>query len=135
MSATQLTRLADFTGGAGFMVIVFAILTSPRWWLVVAALLLMIIASVFALHPISPRAVKKIKLTHYPQAAGRVRSSLMPHREPVQVRRVDQCDTLHELITHCFPASGGAFLRRVYTILDLAIGMGCPLTLAIAPPV
>src|SRR5437016_3642519 len=60
----------------------------------------------------------------------------MPHnRAPVQVKRVDQCDTLHELITHCFPAFGGAFLRRVYTILDRAIGLQCPLTLAISGPV
>ena len=46
-----------------------------------------------------------------------------------------KCETLDELITHCFPAFGGAFLRRIYTILDRAIGMGCPLTLAIAGPV
>ena len=56
-------------------------------------------------------------------------------RRPVQVRRVDECDTLDELIRHCFPAFGGAFLRRIYTILDRAIGMGCPLTLAISGPV
>jgi deoxyhypusine synthase len=48
---------------------------------------------------------------------------------------VDQCNSLDELITHCFPAFGGAFLRRVYTILDRAVGMGCPLTLAVAGPV
>ena len=53
----------------------------------------------------------------------------------VKVRRVDECDSLHELITHCFPAFGGAFFRRIYTILDQAIGMGCPLTLAISGPV
>src|SRR5579862_2915342 len=53
----------------------------------------------------------------------------------VKVRRVDECESLHELITHCFPAFGGAFLRRIYTILDQAIGMGCPITLAISGPV
>ena len=53
----------------------------------------------------------------------------------VKVRRIDECDSLHDLITHCFPAFGGAFLRRIYTILDHAIGMGCPLTLAISGPV
>src|SRR5271154_2716828 len=53
----------------------------------------------------------------------------------VKVRRVDECDTLHDLITHCFPAFGGAFLRRIYTILDRAIGMGCPITLAISGPI
>jgi len=56
-------------------------------------------------------------------------------RRRVEVRRVDACDTLDELIRHCFPAFGGAFLRRIYTILDHAIGSGCPLTLAIAGPV
>ena len=56
------------------------------------------------------------------------------HRK-VLVRRVDECDSLHEILTHCFPAFGGAFLRRIYTILDTAIGMGCPLTLAISGPV
>jgi deoxyhypusine synthase len=53
----------------------------------------------------------------------------------VKVRRVDECESLHELITHCFPAFGGAFLRRIYTILDQAIGMECPLTLSISGPV
>ncbi len=53
----------------------------------------------------------------------------------MRVRRVDECDSLHDLITHCFPAFGGAFFRRIYTILDQAIGMGCPLTLAISGPV
>jgi deoxyhypusine synthase len=56
-------------------------------------------------------------------------------RRRVQVRRVDEVETLDELIRHCFPAFGGAFLRRIYTILDHAIGQGCPLTLAIAGPV
>jgi deoxyhypusine synthase len=48
---------------------------------------------------------------------------------------VDECQTLDELFQHCLPAFGGAFLRRIYQILDRAIGMGCPLTLAIAGPV
>src|SRR5271154_2018008 len=56
------------------------------------------------------------------------------HRS-VNVRRVDECESLHDLITHCFPAFGGAFLRRIYTILDTAIGRGCPLTLSISGPV
>src|SRR5579862_5381650 len=53
----------------------------------------------------------------------------------VQVRRVDECETLDELIRHAFPAFGGAFLRRIYTILDQAIGKGCPVTLAVSGPV
>ena len=56
-------------------------------------------------------------------------------RRRVEVRRVDECGTLDELITSCFPAFGGAYLRRVYRLLDQAIGAGCPLTLAIAGPV
>src|SRR5258706_5606307 len=56
-------------------------------------------------------------------------------RRRVEVRRVDECRTLAALIRHCLPAFGGAFLRRIYTILDHAIGSGCPLTLAISGPV
>jgi deoxyhypusine synthase len=56
-------------------------------------------------------------------------------KRTVQVRRVDECDTLDELFRHCLPAFGGAFLRRIYTILDQAIGMGCPVTLAVSGPV
>lgn len=56
-------------------------------------------------------------------------------RSRVDVRRVDECGTLDELIRHCFPAFGGAFLRRIYTILDRAIGAGCPLTMSVAGPV
>ncbi len=56
-------------------------------------------------------------------------------RRYVHVRRVDECNTFDELFTHCLPAFGGAYLRRIYQILDRAIGMGCPLTLAISGPV
>jgi deoxyhypusine synthase len=56
-------------------------------------------------------------------------------KRTVLTKRVDQCDSLHELFTHCLPAFGGAFFRRIYGILDTAIGMGCPLTLSIAGPI
>src|SRR5579872_6760472 len=56
-------------------------------------------------------------------------------RRRVTVKRVDECQSLDELFLHCFPAFGGAFLRRIYAILDQAIGAGCPLTLAISGPV
>src|SRR5260370_37713331 len=56
-------------------------------------------------------------------------------RRIVEVRRVAKCSPLDELFRHCLPAFGGAFLRRIYTILDRAIGMGCPITLSIAGPV
>jgi deoxyhypusine synthase len=59
----------------------------------------------------------------------------LKERRRVEVRRVDECRTLDELFNHCLPAFGGAYLRRLYNILDTAIGAGCPMTLAIAGPV
>ncbi len=56
-------------------------------------------------------------------------------RRRVHVRRVDEVQTLDELFRHCLPAFGGAYLRRIYTILDRAIGRNCPLTLAISGPI
>ncbi len=56
-------------------------------------------------------------------------------KRTVLTRRVDECDNLHDLFMNCLPAFGGAFLRRVYSILDTAIGMGCPITIAVAGPV
>ncbi|MEZ4301667.1 MAG: deoxyhypusine synthase family protein [Polyangiaceae bacterium] len=56
-------------------------------------------------------------------------------RRPVVVRRVDECNTLDDLLASCLPAFGGAFLRRIYSILDEAIGAGCPITVAVAGPV
>ncbi len=56
-------------------------------------------------------------------------------RRTVHTRRVDEVASLDELFRHCLPAFGGGFLRRAYTILDTAIGAGCPLTVAIAGPV
>jgi deoxyhypusine synthase len=57
------------------------------------------------------------------------------HRRTVRVKRVDEVNSLDEMFRHCLPAFGGAYLRRIYEILDRAIGMGCPITLAIAGPV
>ena len=56
-------------------------------------------------------------------------------RQPLSVKRVDECDTLDDLFTHCLPSFGGACLRRIYSILDQAIGAGYPLTLSVAGPV
>lgn len=56
-------------------------------------------------------------------------------RRTVRVRRVDECESLGELIGNCLPAFGGAYLRRIYGILDRAIGAGCPITMSIAGPV
>ena len=56
-------------------------------------------------------------------------------KKPVRVRRVDECQSIHEIFEHCLPAFGGAILRRVYTILDRALTSGCPVTMSIAGPV
>jgi deoxyhypusine synthase len=58
-----------------------------------------------------------------------------PPRKPVRVRRVDQCNSVHEIFENCLPAFGGAILRRVYSILDRAIAKNCPLTISIAGPI
>ncbi len=58
-----------------------------------------------------------------------------PHRRTVVTKRVDETTSLDDLIRHCLPAFGGAFFRRIYSILDTAIGLGCPLTLAVSGPV
>ncbi|WP_321477609.1 deoxyhypusine synthase family protein [uncultured Paludibaculum sp.] len=62
-------------------------------------------------------------------------SPCQQNRRVVRTKRVDEVNSLHELIQHCLPAFGGAYFRRIYSILDTAIGMGCPLTMAIAGPV
>jgi deoxyhypusine synthase len=56
-------------------------------------------------------------------------------RRGLSVKRVDTCETLDEIFENCLPAFGGRYLRRVYRILDQAIGAGCPLTLSISGPV
>ena len=56
-------------------------------------------------------------------------------RRTVRVKRVDEVNSLDEMFRHCLPAFGGAYLRRIYEILDRAIGLGCPMTLAIAGPI
>jgi deoxyhypusine synthase len=68
-----------------------------------------------------------------------LRSGEMPTntttRRTVRVSRVDQCESLADLFEHSLPAFGGAYLRRIYQILDRAIGRGCPITMSIAGPV
>ena len=71
----------------------------------------------------------------YPCGEAHTSGNSTGKRRKIEVRRVDQCDNLHELFSHCLPAFGGAGLRRVYSILDQAIGAGCPLTVAFAGPV
>lgn len=58
-----------------------------------------------------------------------------PGRLPLRTKRVDECETLDEIFLNCLPAFGGAYFRRIYSILDRAIGEGFPLTLSISGPV
>ncbi len=73
--------------------------------------------------------------TRYPCKPGEEGGGPPAGRRKVEVRRVDEVDTMHDLFVHCLPAFGGGYLRRVFTILDDAIGAGCPLTVAVAGPV
>jgi deoxyhypusine synthase len=74
--------------------------------------------------------------TRFPCQGGGDEPSEKPAgpRRPLVTRRVDEIETLDELFQFCLPAFGAAYLRRVYSILDQAIGAGCPMTLAIAGP-
>ncbi|MDP6409099.1 MAG: deoxyhypusine synthase family protein [Planctomycetota bacterium] len=56
------------------------------------------------------------------------------HRE-LPVRPVTEVEGLDELLEHCLPSFGGAYLRRLWQLLDAAVGEGVPLTLAVAGPV
>ena len=50
-------------------------------------------------------------------------------------RSVMESKHLDHLFESSFPSFGGAFLRRIWTLLDEAIGKGIPMTLAISGPV
>lgn len=50
-------------------------------------------------------------------------------------RSVAEVEGLDELLEGCLPSFGGAFLRRVWLLLDEAVGAGVPMTLSIAGPV
>ena len=50
---------------------------------------------------------------HVPHRSVTVKLMPAKHRHYVKVRRVDECSTLDEIFTHCLPAFGGAYLRRI----------------------
>jgi len=77
--------------------------------------------------------VKEMSITEHPCAPDQ--ANKWDGRQPLRARRVDECESLHELFLGCLPAFGGAYLRRIYSILDQAIGEGYPLTLSISGPV
>ena len=54
---------------------------------------------------------------------------------PVDVKPVNEVEGPEDLILHCMPAFGAAYVRRIYQILDKAIGRGVPLIISVAGPV
>ena len=50
-------------------------------------------------------------------------------------RSILETESLDQLLEDCLPSFGGAYLRRLWTLLDEAIGRGLPMTLAVAGPV
>lgn len=61
-------------------------------------------------------------------------SNARPRRE-LRTRPITEVDTLDALLEDCLPSFGGGYLRRLWTLLDAAVGEGLPLTLSIAGPV
>ncbi|HIG12747.1 MAG: deoxyhypusine synthase family protein [bacterium] len=56
-------------------------------------------------------------------------------RSKLSTRSVAEAASLEELFEHSLPSFGGAYLRRLWLLLDEAIGSGVPMTLAVAGPV
>jgi deoxyhypusine synthase len=54
---------------------------------------------------------------------------------PLLHRPVGEARELDELLEGSYPSFGGGYLRRVWALLDEAIGRGLPMTLAISGPV
>lgn len=54
---------------------------------------------------------------------------------PLRHRPVTESSHLDELLESGFPSFGGGYMRRVWHLLDRAIGEGVPMTLAVAGPV
>jgi deoxyhypusine synthase len=67
--------------------------------------------------------------THKRAGAARRRPRELP------TRAVTEATDLDELFEHSLPAFGGGFLRRVWKLLDEAVGRGVPMTLAVSGPV
>lgn len=54
---------------------------------------------------------------------------------PLVTRSVEEVSSLDELLEGCLPSFGGAYLRRIWELLDESVGRGVPMTLAVAGPV
>jgi deoxyhypusine synthase len=69
-----------------------------------------------------------------PGGPARKSGAKAPTRELV-TRPVTETQSLDELFEQSLPSFGGGYLRRMWTLLDEAVGMGLPMTLAVAGPV
>lgn len=56
-------------------------------------------------------------------------------RRELESRPVTEVESLGELLEHSLPSFGGAYLRRLWTLLDEAVGQGLPMTVAVSGPV
>src|SRR3989344_4307947 len=54
---------------------------------------------------------------------------------PLDVRSVSEIKNPEEFLLHCMPAFSAAYVRRIFQILDFAIGEGVPLVLSVSGPV
>ncbi|MFT7668160.1 MAG: deoxyhypusine synthase [Planctomycetota bacterium] len=74
--------------------------------------------------------------TRKDQCSGKRNSSASPNsRRELPTLSVEDAKGLDELFELCLPSFGGAYLRRLWVLMDEAIGRGVPMTLAVAGPV
>src|SRR5829696_1669648 len=57
------------------------------------------------------------------------------HRRQLAAKPVTEVESLDELLESSLPSFGGAYLRRLWVLLDEAVGQGLPMTLAVSGPV
>jgi deoxyhypusine synthase len=56
-------------------------------------------------------------------------------RRELAARPVTEVNDLDELLEQSLPSFGGAFLRRLWSLLDEAVGQGLPMTISVSGPV
>jgi len=61
--------------------------------------------------------------------------NLRGERRELETRPVTEANDLDELLEHSLPSFGGGYLRRLWILLDEAVGKGLPMTMSVAGPV
>src|SRR5262245_29539590 len=56
-------------------------------------------------------------------------------RRELATRPITEVEGLDELLEHSLPSFGGGYLRRLWVLLDEAVGKGLPMTMSVAGPV